>query len=108
MLDQYAHHFIMGGGIGLMCAVFGAFVDYLLMRKRNREQDNYLPSCFLLMTGGLGIAGLVAIGIAFLFRGTIWPAIILGAGVLMGFFFGFAVIFLAALFVSNRRVDFLD
>lgn len=49
------------------------------------------------IAGGLGLVGLLAILISIIVVGTVVPAIILGAGVLGGFYTGFALLMLAYL-----------
>lgn len=109
MSDQ-VHLFMMGGGCGLFFAVVGAFTEYFLTRRHERKghEDQFLPSCLMLSAGVLGLFGLVVIGISFLLTGSIWPAIIFGGGVIFGFFFGFAVLFVAVFLLSSRSVDFLE
>ena len=101
-MNENAYYFLLGGGFGLFCAIVGALVDFLLMRRRgDNDTENPLPSCMLLMIGALGMMGLLALGVSFLITGTIWSAIIVGAGVLLGFLIGFIVLFLAAVCLSN-------
>ena len=99
---------MIGGGCGLFCAFLGAFVDYVLMRKREEDADGNLPGCMMIMVGMLGLAGVSVIGISFLLSGTVLPAIVVVAGVLVGFFSGFLVLFSVGVFLSSRQVDFLE
>lgn len=108
MLVEQVRLFLMGGGVGLFCAVLGAFVEYVLARRRGGKEDANLPGCMLLMAGMLGIVGLAAIGISYLLIGTVWLPIVVGAGVMFGFLCGFIVLFVVGLFLSSRRVDFLE
>lgn len=108
MLSENGRLFVMGGGFGLFCAVVGALVDYVLARRRGNDEREGLPGCMLLMAGGLGIAGCAAIGMTFLVLGSVWPAVVVGAGVGFGFFCGFTILFLMAVFLSSRQVDFLE
>jgi hypothetical protein len=107
-MNDYFRLFLMGGGFGLICAVVGAMIDYLLMRRQGEDEEFVLPGCMLLMIGALGLLGLVAIGVAFMTTGTIWPAVSTGVGVLLGFLAGFTIIFLTAIFFSDRKVDSLE
>ena len=99
---------MIGGGCGLFCALLGAFVDYVLMRRREEDSDENLPGCMVIMVGMLGLVGLSVIAISFLLSGTVLPAIVVGAGVLVGFFCGFLVLFSIGVFLSSRQVDFLE
>lgn len=108
MLSEQVRLFLIGGGLGLFCSVLGAFIDYVLARRRGGNSDENLPGCMLLMVGALGLVGLVAVGVSFLLIGTIWPPIIVGAGVMFGFLCGFSILFVVGIFLSSRQVDFLE
>jgi hypothetical protein len=83
------HPFLLGSGVGLFCSVIGAVVDYLRGRRRPAAaEDSALPGCMMLMTGGLGFTGLVALVIS-MFTGQVRRALWLGAGVGGGFLAGF-------------------
>lgn len=98
MQNELGHLFIIGGGIGLFCAILGAFVEYMLVFKGPGKEERNLPGCMLLMAGALSLVGIVAIGIAFLVFGTVWPAVVVGLGVGFGFLCGFTTLFLVAIF----------
>jgi protein-S-isoprenylcysteine O-methyltransferase Ste14 len=108
LLGEAGRLFVIGGSFGLFCAVLGAFVDYLLMRRRSRDENGRFPGCILLMAGGLSIVGLLVIGVSFLLTGTIFPSLIVGAGVIVGFSCGFGVLLATSLLISSRRSDFLE
>ena len=77
-------------------------IDYWLGRRnKNSQQMSRLPGCMMYVAGGLGLVGLFAILISIIIVGTIVPAIILGAGVLGGFYTGFALLMLAYLAARN-------
>lgn len=99
---------MIGGGCGLFCALLGAFVDYVLVRRRGSDADGVLPGCMLLMVGLLGFGGIAAISISFLLSGVVLPAIIVGVGVMFGFLCGFSLLFVMGLFLSSRQVDLLE
>lgn len=104
MLDENIQLLLIGAGIGLVCAIFGAAIDYVVTRGRRAEDDETrLPGCMLLMTGALGFMGLVTLSVSFVFYLTIWPAVWIGAGVMLGFFIGFSVLFLISVFIASRR-----
>lgn len=86
--------FILGLQIGVAVAAIGALADYLLARRRTQAQTvRQLPGCLVYIAGALALAGVLAVFASFIFSGTIGPALWLGAGVLGGFYAGFAVLF---------------
>jgi hypothetical protein len=92
----------IGMAIGFGIALVGAAVDYWLSRtRRNPRQSHHLPGCMMYVAGALGLAGLLAIIISFILIGSMIPAIVLGAGVLTGFYSGFALLMLIYL-VATR------
>jgi hypothetical protein len=94
----------IGMAIGFSIAVVGAAVDYWLSRTRhNPRQSQHLPGCMMYVAGALGLAGLLAIIISFILIGSMIPAIILGAGVLTGFYSGFALLLLIYLVATRIR-----
>jgi hypothetical protein len=95
--------FLIGLVIGLVSAIIGATVEYLIVRQqRDDEQDNErLPGCMLLVSGGLGGVGLLAIGFSLLISGEVVRMLITGLGVGVGFFGGF-VLMMLAWFLVNR------
>lgn len=98
--------FVLGLQIGVGVAVVGALADYLLARRRNHAQTvRQLPGCLLYTGGGLALAGVLAILASLIFRGTIGPALSLGAGVLGGFYAGFGVLFFAYFLFRRFRPD---
>jgi hypothetical protein len=62
--------------------------------QRNPRRSNHLPGCIMYVAGALGLVGLLAIIISLILIGSVLPAIILGAGVLLGFYSGFALLLL--------------
>jgi len=87
--------FFIGIGIGIAIALIGGAVDYWLSRtQRNPRRSNHLPGCIMYVAGALGLVGLLAIIISLILIGSVLPAIILGAGVLLGFYSGFALLLL--------------
>ena len=53
------------------------------------------------VAGGLALAGIVALVASFLLSGGILPALILGAGVLGGFYVGFSCLFVVWTFLNR-------
>ncbi len=93
---------ITGLIIGLVIAIIGGAIDYLLgNRVSNPRQTRQLPGCMLYIAGALGFVGLIALFISFILEGSIGPAIILGAGILGGFYAGFAVLMFLYLLVNH-------
>ena len=98
----------IGFGIGISIAVIGGAVEYLLSkRKTNSLQANNLPGCMLFVAGALGLTGLIAVVVSIIMIGRIGPALILGAGVLSGFYIGFALLMILYL-VAKRFLPSTD
>lgn len=94
--------FLIGIGIGMSIAVLGAIVDYWLSNRNNTaQQARQLPGCMLYIAGALGLAGGLALVISFIMSGSLAPALVLGAGILSGFYAGFAALILLYL-LFNR------
>lgn len=92
----------IGFGIGISIAVIGGAIDYLLSKRRtNSLRTNNLPGCMLYIAGALGLTGLMAVIVSIIMIGRIGPAIVLGAGVLSGFYVGFALLMILYL-VAQR------
>lgn len=87
--------FLIGLAIGLISAILGAGIEYLVVRNRNEEEPERLPGCMLLVSGGLGGAGLLATGFSLLISGEVVRMLITGLGVGVGFFGGFVLMMLA-------------
>lgn len=78
-------------------------VEYWIsLRPGANESVRRLPSCLLFVAGGLAAAGIVAIFTSFVFSGSIFEALVIGAGVLTGFYTGFIVLF-SLWFFLNRE-----
>lgn len=95
--------FLIGLAIGSVSSIVGAIVEYLIVRQRGNEsqETERLPGCMLLVSGGLGGVGLLAIGFSLLTSGEVVRMLVTGLGVGVGFFGGFVVMMLAW-FVLNR------
>jgi ABC-type Fe3+ transport system permease subunit len=95
--------FLIGLAIGLVSAIIGGLVEYLIVRQRgdSAQETERLPGCMLLVTGGLGGLGLLAIGFSLLTSGEVVRMLITGLGVGVGFFGGFLVMMLGW-FLINR------
>ncbi|MBK7893511.1 MAG: hypothetical protein WAS33_24355 [Candidatus Promineifilaceae bacterium] len=88
--------FLIGLALGLVSAVIGAVVEYLIVRRHNEEAEEMerLPGCMLLVSGGLGGVGLLAIAFSLLSTGEVVRMLITGLGVTVGFFAGFVMMML--------------
>lgn len=80
---------IIGGIIGLSCAVVGAIIDYRQM-KRRQEENNRLPGCMFVMSGSLGMLGTAVVAVSFLLD-SVARAVTAGVGVIVGFVLGFVI-----------------
>jgi purine-cytosine permease-like protein len=103
---QHTSILIIGLGIGFAIALIGGLIDYLLSkRKYNSQQTNHLPGCMLYVAGFLGFLGIISIIVSFIMSGSIGPALVLGAGVLGGFYSGFALLIMGYLLVKRFWPD---
>ncbi|MCA9900446.1 MAG: hypothetical protein KC433_19780 [Anaerolineales bacterium] len=95
--------FLIGLAIGLVSAIVGAIVEYLIVRQRRNQSEDAerLPGCMLLVSGGLGGVGMLAIGFSLLTSGDVVGMLITGLGVGVGFFGGF-VLMMLGWFLINR------
>lgn len=95
-------YFLIGGGIGVLSAVIGATVDYLLARRRKEERNaTRTPGCMLIVAGGLGVTGVIFTIVSWLLTDSIRMAVVTGLGVFCGFFIGFAVLFIGAVLLAE-------
>ena len=87
--------FLIGSGIGLGIATLGGFTEYWIsLRRDGYEGRRRLPGCLFYVIGGLAVAGIIAIATSILAGKGIMPALIMGAGVLGGFYTGFICLFI--------------
>ncbi|VAW29977.1 hypothetical protein MNBD_CHLOROFLEXI01-5034 [hydrothermal vent metagenome] len=93
--------FLIGLAVGFISAIIGATVEYLIVRQHGDQEVERLPGCMLLIAGGLGGTGMLAIAFSLLISGEVVRMLITGLGVGVGFFTGFVVMMLAW-FVLNR------
>jgi hypothetical protein len=92
----------LGLGIGLVLAALGGLIEFLLAtRNAAPNQRRELPGCMLYMAGILALAGIIAVLGSFLLNRSVGPALLLGAGILGGFYAGFAILFLSYLAVTH-------
>jgi ABC-type Fe3+ transport system permease subunit len=97
--------FLIGLAIGFISAIIGAGVEYLIVRNRGEQaqETERLPSCMLLVAGGLGGAGLLATGFSLLISGEVVRMLITGLGVGVGFFGGFVLMMLLWFMFNNPK-----
>lgn len=95
--------FLIGLAIGGGVAILGGLVDYALHLRRNREPRFGVPGCLVYTVGGLILAGVVAIIVSFMTTGGPLPALVMGAGVIAGFYAGFILMVVAWLVRDNAR-----
>ncbi len=94
---------LIGAGAGLTVALIGGLVEYWVsMRANGSAVQHRLPGCLFYVSGGLALAGIIAIAASVLFNRGIEPALVIGAGVLGGFYLGFAFLF-ALWFLVERQ-----
>jgi ABC-type Fe3+ transport system permease subunit len=97
------HSFFIGLAIGLVSAIIGAIVEYLIVRQRGDEiqETERLPGCMLLVSGALGGIGLLVIGFSLITSGEVVRMLITGLGVGTGFFAGFVLMMLGWLLLNR-------
>lgn len=87
--------YLIGLAIGVGVALVGGLVEYILHLRHDGEPRFGVPGCVVYVVGGLVLGGIVAIIVSLVYAGSIRPALVIGMGVLTGFYGGFA--FLIAL-----------
>ena len=105
--------FLIGLLIGVVVAVAGGLVEYVLHLRRKREPRFGVPGCLVYTVGGLIVAGMVALVASFVLTGGIGPALIMGLGVMAGFYGGFILLVSIWLLLETRpgreeTTDFTD
>lgn len=95
--------FMIGLAVGLISAIVGGTVEYLIVRQRRDEaqETERLPGCMLLVSGGLGGVGLLVIGFSLITSGEVVRMLITGLGVGVGFFVGFVLMMLGWFFFNR-------
>lgn len=84
--------FLIGLAIGITVALSGGLIDYGLHLRRNREPTFGVPGCLVYAVGGLILAGIAAIITSLIVTGGVGAALIMGAGVMVGFYAGFMLL----------------
>jgi len=93
---------LLGAGIGFISAVLGGIIEYQIGSKR-REGEGGLPSCMLLVTGGLGFIGILVTGISWLVGREWGLPLVAGIGVGIGFFLGFIILLAIWILLFSRK-----
>jgi hypothetical protein len=97
---------VLAGAItGLVVAAVGAAVDYRLHLRPAAPSRPRMPACLLYVATGLGLAGIVAMIASFRLTGGIRSALLMGAGVLAGFYIGFFLLLGVWLYFDSRRTS---
>lgn len=94
--------FVIGAGIGFSIAFIGGLIEYWITLRSGANRARHQPSCLLFTVGGLAIAGIVAMIASAVINGGIGEALIMGAGVLAGFYAGFIIAF-GLWFILERK-----
>ncbi len=84
--------FLIGLAIGVGTAAVGGAVDFIQHLRRQRVPSFGLPPCLVYTIGGLILAGVVAVITSLVTTGSVGPALIMGGGVLVGFYGGFIIL----------------
>lgn len=86
--------FLIGLAIGATVALLGGVVDFTLHLRRKREPVFGVPGCLVYTVGGLILAGIAALILSLVTTGSLVPGLIMGGGVLLGFYGGFILLVL--------------
>jgi len=97
--------FLIGLVIGGGAALVGGLAEYILHLRRKQGSQFGAPSCLIFVIGGLVLTGIVAIVGSLIFTGGIGPALLLGSGVMIGFYGGFILLMGAWLLLEPRKKD---
>lgn len=84
--------YLIGLAIGVGVALAGGLVEYLLHLRRDREPRFGMPGCIVYVIGGLILGGIAAVIVSLIYTGSIGPALIMGVGVMTGFYGGFSLL----------------
>jgi hypothetical protein len=92
---------LIGGAVGFASAFIGALVQFRINGSQNASRSR-LPGCAFLVSGALGLVGLLVVAGSLLITGRAQLAVISGAGVLVGYFAGYAALIITWLVLSKR------
>lgn len=90
--------FGFGITLGIAVSIMGGLLDYWRFRQHKESGGSVM-----LLVAGIGntAAGIIAIVLSFLWSQSIWPALITGLAVFIGFSIGFLVIASLWIFVGS-------
>lgn len=94
--------FLIGAIIGTTSSICGALIDYFRLRDSKGEEASGVPGCIFLVSGGLGLLGIIVIVISFIAQNlgrSLWA----GLGVLVGFTISFIVLVILWFFVQKNK-----
>jgi hypothetical protein len=94
--------FFLGLSLGLLSALVGAALDYLLYVRHAQQRPHHRPSIILASALLLGAMGVVALPLSLFLAGSFGPAFVMGIGVLAGFYFGFIVLISAWVMIGDE------
>jgi hypothetical protein len=97
--------FLSGAILGLVVAAVGAALEYRLHLSPARPRRNPGPGCLVYTIWGLVLAGIVSVLTSLLLTGGIRVALIIGTGVLAGFYAGFILLLGLWLFFDSRQAS---
>jgi hypothetical protein len=90
--NQNLTFFLIGLAIGGGSALLGGLVEYVLHLRRRGQPRPEAPGCLLYAAGGLVLTGIAALIVSLLATGGVGPALVMGAGVMTGFYSGFILL----------------
>lgn len=90
--NQNLTFFLIGLAIGGGSALVGGVTEYILHLRRHGQPRSEVPGCLLYAVGGLVLAGIVALVVSLIVTGGLVPALVMGAGVMTGFYSGFILL----------------
>jgi hypothetical protein len=102
-LSSNSSLFLVGLGIGFLVALVGGAVEYRLHLRRDQMPVARVPGCLLYTIAGLIFAGIVAVVASLFLTGGVWAALVMGVGVLAGFYGGFILLVVLWLAIDRRR-----
>ena len=88
MTDQQELQLLIGAAVGLIGAMTAGMLQYRIAIRNDDSRPRRLPGCLLLVSGWLGLVGLLVALVSLVLTGEMGPAIVPGMGVLAGFFVG--------------------
>lgn len=103
MFDQGIVFLAIGGLVGITSSVIAFFLENYISRRRKNPDESRLPGCVMMLSGWLGVTGLIVTGISYLLSGSIRQALLVGFGILAGHTITFGVLAMLWLIANRRR-----